>query len=159
MIHRNKISEIARKLVKPNNISLRSLQIMHPNREWGIGLLLAVLIFAGSGIWSAKTYLSYRNFSVDEDVEIETSTVVYRETLVENALKIFASKKLNFDELADKENTPLETSVPSATSTDVEVSEDELIKVASGTSDSSIELDSGTSSPKLVNDLPILSND
>ncbi len=160
MIHRNKISEIARKLVKPNNISLRSLQIMHPQREWGIGLLIAVLIFAGSGIWSAKTYLSYRNFSLENDSEIETNSVVYRETLVESALATFASKKISFDNLSKQEISPAETVVPSASSTNVEMDTIESVETATNTKAAKMESDnSSTSSTDLENDLPVLSND
>lgn len=154
MIHRNKISEIARKLVKSNNVNLRSLQIMHPHREWGIGLLIATLIFVGSGVWSAKNYLLYRNFSFNNDFKTETDPVVYRETLVKSALSIFADKKINFDELSNKDTKPIEVIAPNSTSTNIEVGIDKIAENATNTED----VYSDINYPENSESVPLLNN-
>jgi hypothetical protein len=59
---------------------------MHPERDWSIGVFLALLIFIASATWSLTVYLVNRNISPDTGTGQQDESVVYRESMVEEAL-------------------------------------------------------------------------
>ncbi len=77
---------------------VRDPQIMHPDREWAIGLLVAALIFAGSGYWSIQTYLSNRSATALEVVDDKAETV-YRASIVKEALETVRSRERELQNL------------------------------------------------------------
>jgi len=89
---------------------LQAPKLMHPVREWTIGLLAGILILIGTGVWSAQTYIFYRNTGNISYASVETEVVVYRASLVEVALTNYANKvEVNRALLA---NTPSVISTP-----------------------------------------------
>lgn len=86
MIHKALFSEMAKKVFRHER-GLRDPHIMHPEREWLIGLLVMVLVFAISAGWSAQVYLKNKNVSAEEPV-VNGGEAVYREPQVKEALKI-----------------------------------------------------------------------
>lgn len=74
------------KKILHHDTGLRSPQLMHPAREWGIGLFIGVVIFAVSAFWSAQIYLSHREISIGDGGGTNSEVTVYRKTLVDAAL-------------------------------------------------------------------------
>lgn len=64
---------------------------MHPEREWIIGLCVAVAIFAVTASGSAYTYWQNKHLSAVAP-ETTEEVVVYRESMVKEALKRFSDR-------------------------------------------------------------------
>lgn len=97
-MNRTDIKEFARRVFKGEKRP-KNPQLMHPNREWSTGILVAIVLFAVPMVWSARTYLEYREVSVEAVQPDEDAVVVYRESLVETALTIFSEKEAVLDEI------------------------------------------------------------
>lgn len=112
---KNILKKIARK-PKP----LRDPQLMHPQREWMIGLIVATFIF--SVVASVSIYIYFKNQAVDVQVaNDDAANVVYRESLVKEALAIINKRSETLQNL-NKNITPAKpVEVPQASSTPVEV--------------------------------------
>lgn len=74
------------KSINRHKKGLRDPQIMHPEREWLIGIFLALLIFVSATAWSLAVYLTNRNAAAVMPTEEQSESVVYRESMVEEAL-------------------------------------------------------------------------
>ncbi len=81
-------TQLAKRLTRADR-GLRDPQLMRPTREWATGLIVAFVIFMLSGLWSAQTYLTYRDISFQETEQYQDEVVVYRESMVESALQEF----------------------------------------------------------------------
>jgi hypothetical protein len=77
---------------------VRDPQIMHPDREWVVGLFVATLIFAMSGYWSIQTYLKNRSATALEMVDDKAETV-YRDSIVKEALETVRSRERELQNL------------------------------------------------------------
>ena len=84
---------------------VRDPQLMHPEREWAIGLFMAVFIFSLCGLWSIHTYLKNRSASalVVEEAAGET---VYRESVVKETLETVTKRKQTLELLVSEPITP-----------------------------------------------------
>jgi hypothetical protein len=82
----NKQIENIIKSINRQRRGLRDPQIMHPEREWLIGMVLALSIFVLTATWSMTVYLKNRNASTQIEAEQQSESVVYRETMVAEAL-------------------------------------------------------------------------
>lgn len=91
MIHRPLFTEMAKKVFHHER-GLRDPHIMHPEREWLAGLLIMVLIFATSAIWSAQVYLKNKNVSA-APTTTGGGEATYREPQVKEALKIASERE------------------------------------------------------------------
>lgn len=87
MTHKEKLSQLAKKIFQSNR-GVRNPQLMHPNREWMIGLVLGVSLFAASAMWSLFMYREHRNISA-ENTAIGEEIILYRESMVDAALDHF----------------------------------------------------------------------
>lgn len=85
------------------NHGIKNQQIMHPTRDWFVGLFMGLIIFGVSATWSAFVYIEYKNTSVDEAVE-ETNEVLYRKLQVEDALEYFRTKNKTYSSLINSES-------------------------------------------------------
>jgi hypothetical protein len=72
---------------------------MNPVRDWWLGLLVALLIFVVSAVWSSYVYTKHRDMSVAEVAPADTAAVVYREAMVKSALQYFSEKDKRHQEL------------------------------------------------------------
>lgn len=97
---------------------LRDPQLMHPDREWAIGLGVAVLIFSLCGLWSIHAYLKNRTVTALPDEDI-AGTVVYRESVVKEALEIVAKREATLEQLTSGLRAPVVVPEEVATSTPV----------------------------------------
>jgi hypothetical protein len=85
MIHKKEITQFAKRVLRSQK-GLRNHQLMHPRREWLTGIVIAVIIFSGSITWSSMKYFEYQNIEEQSDEPLDALAVVYRETLVAEAL-------------------------------------------------------------------------
>jgi|AntRauTorcE11897_2_1112592.scaffolds.fasta_scaffold01679_11 hypothetical protein len=85
MIHKKEITQFAKRVLRSQK-GLRNHQLMHPRREWLTGIVIAVIIFSGSITWSSMKYFEYQNIEEQSDEPLDALVVVYRETLVAEAL-------------------------------------------------------------------------
>ncbi len=97
MINKNLFTQMARKVFRHER-GLRDPHIMHPEREWLIGLSVMVLIFTASAGWSAQVYLKNKNVSADQTTTSE-GEAVYREPQVKEALRIASEREDELREL------------------------------------------------------------
>lgn len=104
-MNRQQFTQMAKRILQKQN-GLQSPQIMHPAREWGVGLFVGGLLFIVSAGWSAQMYLQYRAVSVDESGSPDDRAVVYRASLVDEALTRL-----------QKRDTVHESLIPTATTT------------------------------------------
>lgn len=95
-------SKLAKHLSRSSH-RVRSPQLLHPTREWFIGLAVAAVIFTGSAFWSAQMYLVHRDESVVAEPLKEVEVVVYREAVVAEALARFAAKEARYAELVQQQ--------------------------------------------------------
>jgi predicted house-cleaning noncanonical NTP pyrophosphatase (MazG superfamily) len=116
---KNKIpfTKIVSKLRK-HSVSLRDQQLMHPEREWVIGLVGATLLFLL--VTSVSVYAYFKNQSVDIKIPIdETTKTVYRESVVDEVLTILEKRRNILEEL-NQEDLPKEMEVVSEIATSTE---------------------------------------
>ena len=103
---------MSRKIMRRQS-GLHDYQIMHPTRDWYIGLAIAVSIFLVGAAASAQLYFMNKNISLDTNAEAEV--VVYRESIVEAALERLRERDAVFSALQTAPgNQPV---VPVATTT------------------------------------------
>lgn len=97
---------------------LRDYQIMHPTRDWHIGLAVAVSIFLVGAATSAQLYFSNINTSLEAQVTPE-EVIVYRETVVEAALERLVEREETFRQLQGSAvrgaPAPIDTTVATST--------------------------------------------
>ena len=146
MITKNDITRIAKHILKRQR-GLRDHQIIHPVREWFIGLVCSLLILVGGAVWSAFTYFEVSGRTVETTSTDVVTANVYRGDIVNAALAKFRERTDNFNQLLENrvEITPRELgeSMPQAES------------ATSETEPTSSESESGTEiSPSTTSDLP-----
>ncbi|MCA9355562.1 hypothetical protein KC865_03375 [Candidatus Kaiserbacteria bacterium] len=139
MVNKKQFSQIAKRIVKSNK-GLQSPRIMHPIREWFIGITLAVIVFVACGAWSAYIHMKHKDLSVKQLNEIDSEVVVYKESLVGTAIKEFSERLDKHDVLLQEisanpiiEDVPEEvedTTVATASSSEV-ITDEELPVVVS----------------------------
>jgi len=93
MMNKPEFTKIAKNILNSQK-QLKNPQIVHPSREWLIGIFVALVIFGGTSAWSLQTYKQYQNTSVDVNKQSEVD-VVYRESLVKAALEKFLTRSQN----------------------------------------------------------------
>jgi hypothetical protein len=116
---KNKIpfKKIVSKLRK-HSVSLRDQQLMHPEREWMIGLIGATLLFLLAA--SVSVYAYFKNQSVDIKIPAdETTNTVYRESIVNEVLTIIEMRRRTLEQL-NQEDLLQEIEVVGETATNTE---------------------------------------
>jgi hypothetical protein len=107
----NKHIDTILKSISRHKRGLRDPQIMHPEREWLIGILIALIIFVLSGTWSLTLYLKNRNATAEGQFEEQSETVVYRESMVNEALGRLRERDETLKSLLGNEETPIEPAI------------------------------------------------
>lgn len=121
MISKKDITRIIKKIARKKR-GLRDHQIIHPQREWFLGLFFTLLIVAGMATWSCLTYFNVTNRSIETDAEVLTNQTVYRTEIVDAALAEFRQRAENYDQLLENRiEIPIQNEI--AESTEVEVEE------------------------------------
>jgi hypothetical protein len=137
MMSKKELTKIAKRIVKADR-GLRSPQLIHPNREWGIGILSAVIIFVACAVWSASVFLEYRDISVSSGEENTAISTVYREAMVERVLGDFKERadehaRLKGQMVIEVEPEPEVEDENTATSTEETIEEEVIEETATST--------------------------
>lgn len=104
MIDKKEFKKMAKKILRSDK-GVVNPKLMHPAREWGIGITVGLIILVVSMVWSAEVYLSYRDTNFDE-VANENEVIVYRASLVENTLALFTNRADYFADLLSNSTQP-----------------------------------------------------
>lgn len=92
------LKKIARKIwhLHQGNVQ-RTPSIMHPNREWVVGIIIAVIGVTVVGSWSGLTYLENRELVMVGVAIEDPEQVVYAAGSVEEALAILRERAAAMD--------------------------------------------------------------
>lgn len=82
--------------------SLSDPQLMHPEREWGIGLVVSLTILILGSALGAYTYFKNQSVDVVTDAD-EVSGTVYRQSLVKEVLDDMNKRSAKLESLKSKE--------------------------------------------------------
>ena len=98
MINRKEITNVAKRMLRQHR-GLEDPQIIHPQREWLIGVGFSVLVFTLIVWWSVSSYIEHAHTDTDISAEVGSTDAVYREVQVNAALELFAEKSEKFNKL------------------------------------------------------------
>lgn len=98
MKNKNQFTQMAKRILHSSD-NMRSPQLMHPKREWFIGLCVAVVFLGAAISWSVVTYLEYQDIAINSENTEEVDVVAYRESLVEASLEEFEERSSTYNEL------------------------------------------------------------
>lgn len=98
MMNRKTFSKITKRIMRSQK-GIRDPKLVHPRREWVIGILAASFVLIGAAAWSATTYLNYQDIELTMGQGTEAEVVVYRESLVNASLEVFTERQRELDRL------------------------------------------------------------
>jgi len=142
MIETKHITQMVQHIVRRNR-GLSDPQIMHPMREWLIGIVVTGVVGIIGSVAAALLYHSYNELRGTE-IAVVASSTPYKVKIVDAALAEFRQKRERYDVLLDKKTTPVIASstevivvpievAPKATTTPVMVEFPEAVSVATTT--------------------------
>lgn len=123
MFKREKFTELAKSIFKPKGV-LSSTSIIHPEREWGIGLFLALIMFFLTAAWSAQTYLKYLNVDVADESVIDIKPPEYKADQIDISLNIIKSKADEYNSIVVNVKDVEDTEVIEGVSQDTNTNKD-----------------------------------
>jgi hypothetical protein len=132
-------------LVSPRNEALSDHHLMHPEREWFIGLGVGCIILAGGLYWCLHIYWLYNDKTVAGESNALNQQNIYDEAIVKQALTEFSSRKERYDGLREALEERTTTSP-------------EVVPAATPAEDVFIPLTAATSSPEIVGTSSLLLN-
>jgi hypothetical protein len=106
MINKQEFKKMAKDIFKVSK-GIQNPQLVHPRREWFIGLFIGLIILGSTIVWSGNRYLFYRNLAVSENVSGKQDIPVYRETLVKEALNSYSERNNEYERLTKR--SPVES--------------------------------------------------
>ena len=99
MEHKKDIMKMAKKIFRHQK-KITNAKLVHPERDWLLGLLAAAVFLAANGFWSYYTYNSYRNPDLSEDTGGGgNGLVTYHASKVEAVLRDFSEREKEHQEL------------------------------------------------------------
>ncbi len=144
MIENKLVQKMVKHVLNPEKKKFIDKNIMHPEREWFLGLLVGILICTLGAWWSMTSYMTYSHVSI-QDKESE-SPVVYRANMVKEVTVDFSERETVYNNLLGelKKETPVVVFVPISTSTDSDALDNNDV---SSTSTNEIRSDRSTEVP------------
>jgi hypothetical protein len=101
MIDKKIAHNIVRDILKRKQ-GISNHQIMHPEREWFLGLTAALIFLCLSTVWSVSLYRQYSSMNQNSSSSDTATDVVYRANAVDDALAEFAKRKQAYSDLKNK---------------------------------------------------------
>lgn len=92
------IQDLAKKLFHHRQ-GFDQIKLVHPRRDWVIGVIVGAIIICLMAGWSVYTYLEQRQAISLESPIAEVQMPVYKAEVVEDALTIFAKRAQQFSQL------------------------------------------------------------
>ncbi len=131
MTNKDTVKELVNKVFRIKK-GMRAPHIVHPVREWVLGVFIALVIFSLSAVWSAYMYVEHRDLSVSV-LEANDNANIYREAMVTNALENFSKRQAEHQQLLQsivvRPVEVEEVTIETATSSDEVVEEEENVAV------------------------------
>jgi hypothetical protein len=156
MMNKKEIKRFAKNIIRSQK-GVQNRQLMHPRREWMIGIFIAVCIFAASITWSSIQYFEYQNSEQQTVVESNAPVAVYRETLVQEALAAFEQKSIRLNILLGGRASLLPDEEVLITEPDTEVSDSpEVTEEQNEGTATTTEVSASSSEPGVVSQEPAL---
>ena len=146
MIENKLVQKMVKHVLNPKRKQLVDNSIMHPEREWFLGITIGILICGLGAWWSVTSYMTYSKVNV-QNKESE-SPVVYRASMVKEVVTDFSNREVAYNNLLLelKQQKPTVSPVVSvATSTDSLDIQEESVSDASTTED--VEINQSTEAP------------
>ena len=97
-------------------------RLMHPQREWLIGLILFVTIVLMGGLFAGDIFITYQNIELSEG-DSGQSIPIYRDLSVQNSLDLYQVRKKEYDVLREKNIVIPQSAETSTTSSSSEIDE------------------------------------
>ena len=91
----SQIKALAHNLFKAQPGTTRR-NVMHPKRDWTIGILIGLLLLVFLGGWSTYMYFEHRNGGNISAVKVEIALPAYNAALVEQAQEFIAARSITF---------------------------------------------------------------
>ena len=139
MIENKLVQKMVKHALNPKRKQLVDNSIMHPEREWFLGITIGILICVLGTWWSVTSYMTYNKVNV-QNKESE-SPVVYRASMVKEVVTDFSNREVAYNNLLLelKQQKPTVAPVVSvSTSTDSLDIQEESVSDASTTEDMEI---------------------
>jgi hypothetical protein len=115
------------KHIARKRVGLSDPRIMHPEREWATGLVIAGCMFLVGAALSANLYIRNRDVSVNLNTTANYE-VVYREGAVNDALNYLAAREQRLQELLGTVATAVPEVADVEEITDVAAESEEVIE-------------------------------
>ncbi|MCB9810659.1 MAG: hypothetical protein H6779_02415 [Candidatus Nomurabacteria bacterium] len=97
MIEKKEILKMVDHVIHPHKKEFSDNQIMHPEREWLIGLVISTLVVISGVWWSVSTYMQYSNVSVEDTDGSGGAPINYKSEFVEAAINNFNQRQEIYD--------------------------------------------------------------
>jgi len=97
MITKNDIVKMTHHILR-RSAGVPDHKIMHPERDWVIGLLIATIVFMSGAVYSGNKFVGYLNL-IDEEVVADSTVVQYRQSSISAALGEYGERARKFEEL------------------------------------------------------------
>lgn len=86
--------------------------LIHPKREWLMGLLVFTAMLLVASVWAAWLYNSYKDVRVEVSTNTE-SVPTLQTAMMGDVLEYYRQREARFDQMYN--STPLQVSVPTTT--------------------------------------------
>lgn len=95
-------------------------RVIHPYREWGIGLCVMTVCFLGGVAYSAYTYIQFN--TIEDQLDTPAPKVIrYQESTVDRTLEFFSARRTAYQAVLTQEvATPVSTTTPAVFETDID---------------------------------------
>lgn len=76
-------------------------RLMHPHREWSIGLLISLLLSVSGGVYAFITFVSYSAISVESEA-VEVDQLHYQRADAQAAIELYETKRDTYTTLLEE---------------------------------------------------------
>jgi len=97
MITKHDIIQMTKHITRRSS-GKRDRRIIHPQREWFIGLVIIFVLFIGGSMYTGYLFFTEFNYEVDP-ATVEVKTTTYQNERVRDVLNAYREKKTSFEKL------------------------------------------------------------